>query len=181
MRGSGRLSTRVPHAAVLSACLFLGWTGAASAAEVAPLNGRESNLIAQINDERQAAGLPKLRAAKALTSAATRHGNSMGKNGYFRHELRHKGNWKAFGRWIGWFWPGPGYQGWSAGENLAWGAPDLTASRTVKMWMNSPGHRANILGNWRRVGVAFVHVTGASGYYEYPEVTIAVAEFGRRS
>jgi uncharacterized protein YkwD len=181
MRGSGRPPTRVLQAAVVSLCLFLAWTGAASAAEIAPLNGREAKLIARINDAREAAGLPKLRAADALTSAATRHAKSMGKGGYFRHELRHKGSWKAFGTWIGWYWPGPGYQGWSAGENLAWGAPDLSASSTVEMWMDSPGHRANILGNWRRVGVSFVHVSGASGYYRYSEVTIAVAEFGRRS
>jgi uncharacterized protein YkwD len=181
MRGSGRPTTRVLPTAVVSACIFLAWTGTAAATDVSPFNGRESNLIERINAKRKAAGLSKLRAAKELTSAATRHANSMGKNGYFRHELRHKGSWKTFGTWIGWFWPGPGYHGWSAGENLAWGAPDLSASSTVKMWMNSPGHRANILGNWRRVGVAIVHVSGASGYYEYPEVTIAVAEFGRRS
>ena len=40
---------------------------------------------------------------------------------------------------------GPGYSSWSAGENLAWGAPASPPSETVSRWMASPGHRANIL------------------------------------
>jgi uncharacterized protein YkwD len=163
-------------------CAFFAWTGSAGAAELASRNAREPNLVARINDARQANGLRKLRVARRLTEAATRHANSMGKVGYFRHELRHKGSWKSFSTWIGWFWPGPGYGSWSAGENLAWGAPDLSPARTVTMWMNSPGHRANILGRWRYVGVAIVHVSAPTGYYgNYQEVTLAVAEFGRRS
>ena len=52
----------------------------------------------------------------------------------------------------------------------------------MTMWMNSAGHRANILGRWRHIGVAFVHVTAPGGYFgDYEEVTIAVADFGRRS
>jgi hypothetical protein len=49
--------------------------------------------------------------------------------------------------------------------------------------MDSPPHRANLLTpGWRRVGVAAVHVSGPLGYFgAWPEVTIVVAEFGRRS
>jgi len=33
----------------------------------------------------------------------------------------------------------------TAGENLAWRKPSLTANQVVDMWMKSPGHRRNIL------------------------------------
>lgn len=182
MRRSERSAATVVATAVLVVCAFFGSAGTASAADLAARDAREPSLIARINEVRQANGLGKLRAAQRLTSAATRHANSMGKAGYFRHELRHRGAWKTFSTWIGWYWPGPDASSWSAGENLAWGAPDLSPGRTVTMWMNSPGHRANLLGRWRSVGVAIVRVTAPAGYYrDYPEVTIAVAEFGRRS
>jgi uncharacterized protein YkwD len=180
MRGPGH-----PLLTILVATLAISVllsAGPAAAAEINPRNAQEPNLVSRINDIRAAHGLRRLRVAPRLTSAATRHANSMGKIGYFRHELRRNGTWKAFGTWIGWYWPGPGFGSWSAGENLAWGAPDLTPARTATMWMNSTGHRANILGRWRWIGVSIVHVTAPRGYYrDYPQVTIATAEFGRRS
>jgi uncharacterized protein YkwD len=105
---------------------------------------------------------------------------------YFRHELftpSRDPDWTTFGRWIRWYYPGPGYTSWSAGENLAWGAPDLTARGTVRRWLESPSHRANLLApGWRHLGVAAVHVTAPAGYYgDWDEVTIVVADFGRRS
>lgn len=143
----------------------------------------EKKLVHRINHVRANHGLEPMRAVTRLTRAATRHSNSMAKVGYFRHELRHKGKWKPFGTWIRWYWPGPDYTSWSAGENLAWGAPDISASRTVTNWMNSPGHRANILNPlWRYIGVAAVHVDQPAGYYRsWDDVTIVAAEFGQRS
>ena len=45
--------------------------------------------------------------------------------------------------------------GWTLGENLAWGTGDLaTAAGVMRAWMNSPGHRANILKRaYREVGI----------------------------
>ena len=166
----------------LVATALLAAPGQAAAATITPKDAIEPALVTRINHVRAAHGLPALRTASLLTSAATRHVNSMGKVGYFRHELRYKSTWKSFGSWIRWYWPGPGYRSWSAGENLGWGAPDVTPAQMVTWWMNSPGHRANLLGNWKYVGVSIVHVTAPAGYYrDYPEVTIMAAEFGKRS
>jgi hypothetical protein len=45
--------------------------------------------------------------------------------------------------------------GWSSwGENVAQGYPDGASMHAG--WMNSPGHRANILGNFTDIGIAFV-------------------------
>ncbi len=37
-------------------------------------------------------------------------------------------------------------RGWSLGENIAWGSGQLaTAAEIQRAWMESPGHKANIL------------------------------------
>lgn len=53
--------------------------------------------------------------------------------------------------------------GW-AGENIA--AGQTSAAMVEQSWMNSPGHRANILnGNFKHIGVGLVKVDGGYRYY----------------
>jgi uncharacterized protein YkwD len=171
-------------AAVALAVLSLA--PAAGAVTVSERNPLEPSVVQRINSIRAAHGLRSLTVAMRLTDAANRHARSMGASSYFRHELytpQRDRAWTSFSAWIRWYWPGPGYRAWSAGENLAWGAPDISASRTVTNWMNSPGHRANILNPlWRFIGVAAVHVDDPAGHYRsWDDVTIVAAEFGWRS
>ncbi len=43
---------------------------------------------------------------------------------------------------------------WRAGENLAWGTGSAGTVRSIfRAWMRSPGHRENILGRFRQVGI----------------------------
>jgi uncharacterized protein YkwD len=159
---------------------------AANALRVSERNPLEPSIVQRINTIRKDHGLRSLTVAKRLTDAANRHARSMGASSYFRHELytpQQRRTWTPFSTWIRGYWPGPGYHVWSAGENLAWGAPDISASRTVTNWMNSPGHRANILNPlWRYIGVAAVHVDDPAGYYRsWDDVTIVAAEFGWRT
>jgi uncharacterized protein YkwD len=158
----------------------------AAALSVGDRNTLEASVVDRVNAVRKAHGLRPLRVAPRLALAADRHANSMASASYFRHELytpTRAANWTSFGTWIRWFWPGPDYSSWGAGENLAWGAPGISASQTVSRWMASPGHRANILKRgWRRIGVAAVHVDGPRGYYgAWDDVTIVAAEFGSRA
>jgi uncharacterized protein YkwD len=174
----------ITAAAVALAVLSLA--PAAGAVTVTERNPLEPSVVQRINSIRKSHGLGSLTVAKRLTDAANRHARSMGASSYFRHELytpQRDRTWTSFSTWIRWYWPGPGYHAWSAGENLAWGAPDISASRTVTNWMNSPGHRANILNpRWRYIGVAAVHVDEPAGYYRsWDDVTIVAAEFGWRS
>jgi len=64
------------------------------------------------------------------------------------------------------------------GENLAWGQGDLGSPlQTLRMWLNSPSHRANLLARgWRDIGIAVErgHMFGRDG------VSLWVAQFGRR-
>jgi uncharacterized protein YkwD len=49
-----------------------------------------------------------------------------------------------------------GASSWSVGENIAWGY--ATAAQNVQAWMDSPGHRANILNaSFTHLGVG-VHL-----------------------
>jgi uncharacterized protein YkwD len=56
---------------------------------------------------------------------------------------------------------------WNIGENLAWGDGSMsTPAATVVAWMNSPGHRANVLnGEFKEIGVGITPGTpnGSAG------------------
>lgn len=63
------------------------------------------------------------------------------------------------------------------GENLAWGQAALGSPvNTLSMWLHSPPHRANLLGRWRDLGIAYErgHMFGHDG------VSLWVMQFGRR-
>jgi uncharacterized protein YkwD len=175
-------------AAALAAGALLALAPAPAAAATPVLTDRdtvESRVVARMNAVRRDHGLRPLRVVARLADAADRHVRSMASRSYFRHELftpTRTAEWTPFGTWIRWYWPGPGYSSWGAGENLAWGAPELGAAAAVRRWLASPGHRANILNPaWRNVGVSAVHVDDPGGYYRaWDDVTIVAAEFGFR-
>ena len=58
-----------------------------------------------------------------------------------------------------------GYSYMACGENIAGGYS--TSSKTVEEWMNSPGHRRNILSaGFSRLGVGYVYIPNSEyGYY----------------
>ena len=76
-------------AAVASSALVLPAAGAAAVSTA--YDALEAPLVRQINGTRAARGLPTLRVATRLTTAATRHASSMGSGGYFRHDFRTPG------------------------------------------------------------------------------------------
>jgi uncharacterized protein YkwD len=50
------------------------------------------------------------------------------------------------------------------------------------MWMNSPGHRENLLSRrWREIGLGAVHVASAGGEFGGGPVTVITADFGVRT
>ena len=99
--------------------------------------------------------LPALRENKKLRKAALGHSRDMVKDTYFEHTtpegvtmvdriLRTKYVRED--------------DGWVLGENLAWGTGSYGTPRgALDAWMNSPGHRANILKrSFREMGVGVV-------------------------
>ena len=67
---------------------------------------------------------------------------------------------------------------WSYGENIAWGESSVGTPRAlVKAWMNSPGHRANILNSsFDHVGIGTVW-GNPSRSSRFPAVTVTT-DFG---
>ena len=56
-----------------------------------------------------------------------------------------------------------GYDGWTYGENIAWGTGTRATAREIhRSWMNSPGHKANILRpQFKEIGIGIA--LGAAG------------------
>ena len=64
-------------------------------------------------------------------------------------------------------------------DPLVLAAPRLGARRTVRMWLRSPVHRANLLGSgWRRIGISFVYIRQPVGNFRGRTATIVAADFG---
>jgi uncharacterized YkwD family protein len=105
----------------------------------------QNEVIRLVNQERAAAGLKALSANTQLNKIATLKSEDMVKNNYFSHQSPTYGSpfdmLKQFG---------VSYS--AAGENIAYG--QTTPAEVMNGWMNSPGHRANILNsNFTQIGV----------------------------
>ncbi|RKQ84996.1 uncharacterized protein YkwD [Solirubrobacter pauli] len=110
-------------------------------------------LLCLHNQIRVQAGLPTLKDNAKLRKAATGHSNDMVDDGFFDHTSP---NGDTFVDRI----IGAGYakrnDGWTIGENLAWGTGELSTPQAIMdAWMNSAGHKANIVKkSYKEVGIA---------------------------
>jgi uncharacterized protein YkwD len=151
----------------------------APAGSASILSAYASNVFSRINSLRGARGLRPLRVSRGLTAAATYHTNQMGIRGFFEHE---SANGAPFWKRIERFYPSPVGRGWSVGENILWGSPDISPASAVREWMLSPPHRQNLLSReWREIGIAAIHFASAPGEYGGRPVTIVTADFGTRT
>ena len=104
------------------------------------------------NQIRQQHNLPLLKDNAKLRKAAVGHSADMVDEGYFDHTTPSGDSFVD--RIIG-----AGYakrnEAWTLGENLAWGTGDLsTANGVMQAWMNSAGHKANILKrSYKELGI----------------------------
>ena len=145
---------------------------------ISAVDAPERQVLTQVNVVRRTHGLGPLRMSRQLSAAADLHSTKMGQLGFFAHESSDGSVfWHRVKRFYGW----AGFRSWSVGENLLWAAPEIDAAGAVKMWMDSPGHRANLLSRqWREIGLSAVFVPGAQGVYGGRDVTIVTADFGFR-
>jgi uncharacterized protein YkwD len=115
-------------------------------AAVAPA-GLRTALLCAINVERARHGLPALAANPSAEAAASSHARDMVRRRYFSHR-------RAGGPSLGRRLRLAGWRGRSAGEAIAYGCgTSSTPVATLRMWMNSPPHRAILLGSWSSAGV----------------------------
>ncbi len=127
-----------------------------------------SGVISQTNLQRKnVSSLPALKENAKLNQSAKAKLDDMFKQQYFEHE-------SPQGRGPSDLAKAAGYEYISIGENLALGNFESDAD-LVEAWMNSPGHRANILNKqYTEIGVAV-----GQGTYEGRKTWLAVQEFGR--
>ena len=147
-------------------------TGCGGAAPAAVNAAYEQQVAELVNRERKAQGLPPLKLVAELTNAARYHAKDMADDDYFAHDTYDLSGGNlvltctTFTR-LSYFYP------WtSAAENIAVGY--ATPQDAMAGWMNSSGHRANILStsSWE-IGTGYWS-GGSWGTYW-------VQDFGRRA
>ena len=152
--------------------------GSVGARGITRMHDLELQLLAAVNDLRATQRLSALRLNSRLTVAASRHSLSMAENGFFEHNSL---NGSPFWKRVEAVYPSQRGRLWSAGENMAWGSPGLSARRTIELWLASPAHRENLLSPaWREIGLGAVHAYDAPGVYDGRTATILTADFGVR-
>ncbi len=134
----------------------------------------EIRVVELVNAERAARGLPPLKRVTLLDDASRYHAKDMADDNYFEHDSydRSGSSLVKVCAWSGRI--SSYYPGWSnLGENIAAGYS--TPESVMNGWMNSDGHRANILRDtfWE-IGVGYYE--GGGNYYRY-----WVQDFGKRS
>lgn len=131
-------------------------------------NMSRSDLFAAANASRAAAGLAAFNLNGLLNNSAQAKAQHMADNNYWAHVA-------PDGTQPWYFFSAAGYSYSSAGENLAYGFDNGYAVN--QGWMNSPGHRANILGSYVDVGFGIVNAPNFQGGQQ----TIVVAHYGNPS
>lgn len=117
----------------------------------------EQKVVELVNIERQKNGLSALTLDSKISNVARTKSKDMAANNYFAHQSPTYGSagsmLKQFGvNWSAW------------GENIASG--QRTPEAVVSAWMNSEGHRANILSsNFSKIGVGYATNSNGTPYW----------------
>jgi uncharacterized protein YkwD len=172
--------------AVGIAALALAAPAAASAADCpnahvlptksGPAAARQATLCL-VNAERTSRGMRALKFNGRLEKAASSYSREMVAHHFFDHVSPSGTDIVTRLRRVHYITP---RISWSIGENIAWGEGSLgTPAEIVDAWMNSPGHRANILSpSFREAGVGVAPGLPQGG--GQPGATYTL-DFGRRS
>ena len=157
---------------------------AATAAPVARtastrLPSLEGEVLAQLNKTRVERGLRPLVASDSLQSASVLHSTAMLTGGFFQHE---SADGSPFSDRVKRFYPVAGFQTWTVGENLLYSSGEITAEAVIQAWLDSPGHRRNLLSPaWREVGVGAFEAASAGGTFGGSQTLVVTMDFGARS
>lgn len=120
---------------------------------VSGISSIEMEVIRLVNIERQREGLAPLVASSALSNVARKKSEDMAINNYFSHTSPTYGSSSNMMRTFG-------INSSYSGENIAKG--QLSAASVVSAWMNSSGHRANIMNpSFKTIGVG--HFQSSNG------------------
>ncbi|MBU3179902.1 CAP domain-containing protein [Clostridium psychrophilum] len=132
-------------------------TKATTAPATTANNKLEKEVVTLVNKERAKQGLAPLKDNSQLSGVARTKSSDMAKNNYFSHTSPTYGSpfdmMKQFGITYT-----------AAGENIAMG--QQTAASVMTSWMNSPGHKANILSkDFTEIGVGVAKNSDGTIYW----------------
>ncbi|GAB9471938.1 hypothetical protein Gpo141_00009133 [Globisporangium polare] len=116
----------------------------------------QAQMLNAVNAERAAVGLAAFCTNTKLQTAAQLHSEDQAKNNFMDHTGSDGSTMDQRVTAQGFVWTG-------VAENVAAGQVDVTA--VVKSWMASPGHKANILGNYKFFGMGYGY--NAASTYKY--------------
>jgi uncharacterized protein YkwD len=136
-----------------SAGASAGCPGADSPPWLVGNEATEATTLCLLNEERAGHGIAPLTLDEQLSQSALRHSQDMVAKKYFEHDSLDGRSFLERILATGWQVPS-----WIVGENLAWGAGErATPAAIVQAWMNSPGHRVNVLDwTFRSIGMGIV-------------------------
>lgn len=119
----------------------------------------DQEVLKLVNQERTQRGLKPLTLNAKLDQAADKHSKDMAEKDFFSHTGKN-------GSSIGDRASAAGYQWSRLGENIA--AGQRTPESVVQGWMNSSGHRANILNpNYAHMGLGYKSLSPDTGNVNY--------------
>ncbi|MEL7332332.1 MAG: CAP domain-containing protein [Cyanobacteria bacterium J06560_2] len=122
-------------------------------------NAFEQEVLKLTNDFRKANGLKSLILDQNLEKAADQHSKDMANGDFFSHDS--KDGRKPWDRA-----QNNGYESGFVGENIAAGYS--TPQAVVNGWINSPGHRANMLNpNFNEIGLGYYYLKNDTGSVNY--------------
>lgn len=113
-------------------------------------------LVTLVNAERVRRSLPAFQWHELLWTAANAHSTEMAANDAMRHQGDDGSNAGDRIAAAGFVW-----SAW--GENL--GAGHTDPAQLLTSWLNSPGHRTILLGNYRYIGIAVVESSTGTPYW----------------
>ena len=132
--------------------IFIAFSSVTQASEY------DAELLTLTNAKRQNAGLPALRLSSQLGQVAQNHAEDMAINNYFSHIGLNGSQLSERVEAIG-------YDFSYVGENISAGR--TTPLDTIQGWMNSQGHRENILNpNYTEIGFGYAY-SPSSEYGHY--------------
>ena len=124
----------------------------------------ERQVLELINQQRAQGGCDPLVMQRQLSAAAQSHANAMAMKNFFGHSSK---NGTKFSSRI----KAQGYRGRKYAENIAAGY--ASAEKVVSIWMNSSGHRVNIMN------CAFTE-TGIALAYQEDDAPLAGSDYPMR-
>lgn len=149
-----RISVALAALAVAALPLTTGVGSAAAASSSTSTTAEVRAAVVKLTNEARAAKgcTVALKVSGRITTAAQGHASDMAAQNYFSHTSKDGRTWDTRIRNAGWKKP--------AGENIAYGFE--AANSVMKGWMNSPGHKRNILNcKFNYIGIGY----SADGQY----------------